>query len=66
MHDITYLKEVEASLSNETVYSEILSSVSEGIIVYDSHLNYRSEPVHEHPRYSGRQCRETGLGFPLP
>jgi len=42
MHDITYLKEVEASLSarNQCI-QEILSSVSEGIIVYDSHLNYR-------------------------
>lgn len=42
MHDISYLKEVEASLSarNQCI-QEILSSVSEGIVVYDTKLRYR-------------------------
>lgn len=42
MQDISYLKEIESILSarNQCI-QEILSSVSEGIIVYDSHLNYR-------------------------
>jgi len=40
--DISYLKEVEASLSarNQCI-QEILSSVSEGIVVFDAHLRYR-------------------------
>lgn len=42
MHDITYLKEIESTLSSRNqCIQEILSSVSEGIIVYDTHLKYR-------------------------
>jgi len=42
MIDITYLKEVELSLSTRTrCIQQVLSNVSEGIIVYDTELNYR-------------------------
>ncbi len=42
VNDISYLKEVEASLSarNQCIQG-ILSSVSEGIVVYDTNLRYR-------------------------
>lgn len=42
MNDITYLKEIETSLSSKNqCIQEIISNVNEGIVVYDSHLNYR-------------------------
>ncbi len=42
LHDISYLKEIERTLSarNQCI-QEILSSVSEGIVVYDTKLRYR-------------------------
>lgn len=42
MKDISYLKEVERSLKEKNLFiQDILSSVSEGIIVYDLDLRYR-------------------------
>lgn len=42
MVDITYQKEVESSLSSKNqCLQEILSSINEGIVVYDTNLTYR-------------------------